>query len=241
MRPLAALAGAAREAPALLWETARGALALWKWALWIPLLAVVPEFLQHVAEIRLGMFDSRAAFAAMAMAPERWNWGYLKIAGLVCATLVTVWYWLRRDGTRPLWPRVGAALALNVAVSLVPLAFPRLIGEPGAGTASMVLQVITLPLLPYLVGAIAGDPAMTLRRSYVTGWWIALRMLLLMALGAAALQVLHGLNHKLAMGQPDGLVWALMVWDSLVVGMLAVWVGTALHRGYRGRSVDSAR
>ena len=41
------------------------------------------QYQQHVAEIRLGMFDGRAQFAAFADDPRRMIWGYLKIAGLV--------------------------------------------------------------------------------------------------------------------------------------------------------------
>ena len=44
---------------------------------------------------------------------------------------------------------------------------------------------------------------------------------------------LHSQNHYWAMGQSDALIWMLMVFDSLVVGLLAVAWGTAIHHGYR--------
>ena len=81
---------------------------------------------------------------------------------------------------------------------------------------------------------VIGDSAMTLRAAFTRGWWPALRMLLLMLAGFVPLQVLHLLNHRLAMGQPAALLWALLAWDALVVGMMTGWTGTALHHGYRG-------
>ncbi|MBN8501458.1 MAG: hypothetical protein J0M19_09945 [Sphingomonadales bacterium] len=218
----------------LLADTARGSLGLWQLAIWIPLIAVIPEFLQHIAEVKLGMFESREAFRALAAAPERMAWGYLKVGGLVAAWLVTAWFWFRREGARPDWGKVGVAVAINVAATMVMLLLDRTLPKATAQLAGIVLSIATLPLLAYLMGALAGDAGMTLRRSFTAGWLNALRMIVLTAAGFVVLQWLHGLNHKLALGQPDGLVWALMVWDSLIVGLMATWLGTAMHRGYRG-------
>ena len=40
------------------------------------------------------------------------------------------------------------------------------------------------------------------------------------------------------MGAPQAAVWALMVWDAVVVGLIACWTGTALGIGYRGGHPD---
>lgn len=218
----------------LLADTARGSLALWRLAIWIPLIAVIPEFLQHVAEIRLGMFDSSDAFRSLQNAPERWSWGYLKMAGLTAAWLLTVWYWNRRDGGQTRWRQVGIALAVNAAASAAVLLLTAAVPKAAADAVSLTLSVVTLPLLVYLIGALLGDAAMTLKRSYGAGWLVGLRIGLLSLTGLVVMQALHQFNHTLAMGQPAALVWALMVWDSLLVGLMAVWLGTALHRGYRG-------
>ena len=57
-------------------------------------------------------------------------------------------------------------------------------------------------------------------------------LLLLLAAGFAPAQILHGLNHSWALGQPPALVWALMIFDSLVVGLLASLVGSAMYVAY---------
>jgi hypothetical protein len=45
--------------------------------------------------------------------------------------------------------------------------------------------------------------------------------------------MLHGWHHSVALGQPEPIVWALMVWDSLWVGLMAALTGSALFVGYR--------
>ena len=60
-------------------------------------LVVVPEFLQHVAEIQLGMFDSKARAIAVANDPTRWAFGYAKIAGLVLAFFAAARFWAARE------------------------------------------------------------------------------------------------------------------------------------------------
>lgn len=221
---------------ALLRAAARDAAALWRWAPWAALLAIVPEFLQHMAEIKLGMFASRAAFQELAMAPERWWWGYWKLAGLTAGALGGAWYLLRRGAPAPvLWPRLLVAVGLNGAASALAVGLPGRLSEPtGALAASAVLSIATLPLMPFLAGAVAGDEGFALGRAYRSGWWITARSLLLLAAGFLPLQGLHTLNHRLALGLPDAGVWALMAWDALVVGAMATWLAAAIARGFLG-------
>lgn len=56
-------------------------------------LAVVPEFMQHVAEIRLGMFESLADARALAIDPTHWAFGYVKLAGFGLAILLLARLW----------------------------------------------------------------------------------------------------------------------------------------------------
>ena len=64
-------------------------------------LVIIPEFLQHVAEIRIGMFDSREQAISVANSPERMVWGYLKVAGLVLTFLAAArFWWVREYGGR---------------------------------------------------------------------------------------------------------------------------------------------
>jgi hypothetical protein len=64
--------------------------------------------------------------------------------------------------------------------------------------------------------------------------------LLLLAALFMPLQLLHGANHSWAFGQPLPFVCALMLFDSLLVGLMAGVVGAALFVAYRaGPTKDS--
>lgn len=228
---------------ALLLATLRDGLALFRLAPLIPLIAIIPEFLQHVAEIRLGMFASKAAFAALAMDPVRWSWGYFKIAGLVLGLLAAARYWGAReqgerwwDLRRLPWGMVLVALALNVVATVPLLLLDGRIDARLFEALNVVVTIAAWPLLTYLVAALLSDRTMTLGTIYRRGWWPAIRIVLLVVILGFPLQWLHGLDHRLAFGQPPALVWLLMAWDALVVGVIAALMGTALHHGYRGAS-----
>lgn len=224
----------AKEAWALLRDTALDSLRLWRIAIWVPLLVVVPEFIQHIAEINLGMFDSREAARALSSDPQRMAFGAVKIAGLLAAMLAAVAVWTRRDHARPAWRAVGIAFGLNLLVTALVFGLGRVIPAGVWAVLNPVLMIVTLPLLVLLVGALLGDKTMTLRAAYRRGWLIMLRMALLLPLAWLPLQWLHERNHFWAIGQATWTVWALMAFDALVVGLMASWAGTALHHGYRG-------
>jgi hypothetical protein len=209
----------------------------------IPLIAILPEFVQHVWEVNAGMFASKAAFNALAMDPMRWQFGYFKIAGLVLAMLAAARFWAaRRSGQRffdpqaVAWKAFGLALLINIIVTGLTYLAGQAVPAQFKQATDLALVVVTLPLLPLLVAPLLGISDFTLRRAYTAGWWIALRTAVVVAAWYASLQWLHGFDHKLAMGQPDALVWALMVWDSLVVGLMACVMGTGLHHGFVGKS-----
>ena len=61
--------------------------------------------------------------------------------------------------------------------------------------------------------------------------WLLLTAVLL-ALAFVPASWLHAMNHRWAMGGGPLKLWALMIWDSLLVGLMAGLVGTALHLGY---------
>ena len=64
-----------------------------------------------------------------------------------------------------------------------------------------------------------------------TGHFAAVRVLAFAAMVWIPLQYLHGKNHDWAFGSPDALVWLLMIFDSIVVGLIATLAGTAIHHG----------
>lgn len=204
----------------------------------IPLLVVIPEAIQHVAEIRIGMFDSIEQARAVADDPRRMNWGYLKIAGLVLAILATVRFWGAAARGERWWDLRGLAwrpLALGLAgfaiATLPGLLLEPMIGAERAGWLDILLALVTLPVFALIAAGLAGDRTLTARLAFTRGWLLALRILLFLVLTWAPLAWLHGMNHSWAMGAPAPAVWALMAFDSLVVGLLAMAAGTAIHHG----------
>lgn len=83
----------------------------------IAALIVVPEFVQHIAEIRIGMFESKEAFTALADDPRRMFWGFLKIAGFLLAILATI----RFGGHASSDKNGGACAKLPGRILLLPL------------------------------------------------------------------------------------------------------------------------
>lgn len=228
-----------RSIPADFLAVVRDGFRIWWLAPLVPLLVVLPEAIQHVAEIRLGMFESRAQAIAVSGDPRRMVWGYLKIAGLVLAILAAVRFWAaRRSGgtwwnLRGLaWRQLGIAIAL-IGLTAVPglLLEPR-IGEQATGWIDTGLMIATLPLFALLVAGLAGDRTATLAGVFRTGWLAALRIALFAAAVWLPLAWLHGMNHRWAMGAAEPLLWLLMSFDALVVGLLATMAGTAIHHGY---------
>lgn len=219
-------------------EVLRDGLRLWWLAPVIPLIVVLPEFVQHVAEIDLGMFESRERAVAVADDPQRMIPGYVKVAGLLLAILATIRFWgARRQGTRwydlrhVAWKPLLIAFGLLVLSALPAMGIRMQWGDMAGDVADLVITVVTLPLLVMLVLALAGDRTVGVGSVYRTGWLAALRMIVFAAIVWLPLQWLHQANHTWAFGAEPALVWALMVFDSLVVGLLATYAGTALHHG----------
>ena len=217
--------------------TVFGGLSLFWLAPVIPMIAIAPEFAQHVAEIDLGMFASKEAFNAQANSDQRWAFAYFKIAGLLIAMLAAARF---VGGARKRWwdPRTIAwkqfliALVLNIGATVMGAQISIFYDESPPALLFYGYQLATLPLMIYLVGPLFGDRTMTLRRAYTTGWVAVILAALYSLITWGPAQLLHQYNHTWAMGQSDAVVWALMVFDSLLVGAMACWMGAALAAGY---------
>lgn len=202
--------------------------------------AVVPEFLQHIAEIHLGMFASIDRFHALANDPLRWGFGYAKVTGFVVAILATARFWSVGSMRRTLMVppltilRVVAGLAIGFA-----LAWPvDWLGKQNLPVAinlplQIVSAVIQAGFMIYIVGALVEDRSVTPRRAMTTLLPAAIVLTFLTIAAFAPAQALHMATHKLALGQPLPIVWALMTFDALWVGLLAGLVGSALFVGVR--------
>ena len=206
----------------------------------ITLIAGLTEFAQHVAEIKLGMFDSPAAFKALQNDPLRWNFGYVKIAGLFLTIFAAARYWslpkelrhrwwdLRTVAWRPLL--IGAAL--NGLVSGLIYVIKPALSIPAFETVNIVLSLATLPIMVYMLGGLFGDRKVRLKDVYRTGWLRAAAMALFFLAAIGPAQLIHHFNHTAAMGAPGPAVWTLMAWDALLVALMACWAGTGLAAGY---------
>ncbi|MGB3377596.1 MAG: hypothetical protein WBH10_00150 [Allopontixanthobacter sediminis] len=220
-------------------QTLRDGVSLFWLAPVIVALIVVPEFIQHVAEIRIGMFDSKEAFRAMADDPRRMVWGYLKLAGLLLAILAATRFWGARsrgekwwDLRTIAWANLALALVLVIVTGIPSMALGPAIGDDAAGIVGVVISIATLPLIALLVAGLVGDRQASLKSVFRTGWLASLRILVFAAVAWVPLQWLHGKNHDWALGADSSIVWSLMIFDALVVGLLAAIAGTAFHHGY---------
>lgn len=215
-----------------------GASLLWKAPLVLALI-IVPEFIQHVAEIRIGMFDNREAFARFADDPTRMAFGYVKIAGLVLAFFASArFWWTHKHGgqwanpRQIAWGRLLFGLALFMGVPALPELVKAQIEPWLYQTLVWSLSLLMLPMLFLLLAGLFGDRSTPVVAMWRRAWpWLFLTVLLAI-LAFMPAQWLHGLNHKWAMGADPIVVWALMIFDSILVGLLAGLTGTALFLGY---------
>ena len=204
-------------------------------------LVVVPEAAQHVAEIKLGMFESREAFRSMADHPTRWAFGYAKVAGVVATMLFTARFWATGSVRKALLmppndlPRLVFAIALTFAAGL-PFEWAQAQGPGLPMVASVALHVISAiiqaGLVVFVMAALLGDRTVTLRAAFSRRWPTAIVITLLFAIAFVPAQALHMANHALAIGRPEPLVWAVIAFDSLLVGLLSALMGTALYVGF---------
>lgn len=205
---------------------------------WLLLPILLTEGAQHVVEIQLGMFASRADFMALANDSTRWAFGYAKIAGLLISILLVaraVALGSASRAVRPHWRPMLILIALLGLTFALDFAFKSDVARASAPDAllqgvNILLQtLLTIPIL----AALFEDDWATMRAS---GWRVIpalLLSLLLAGLAFGPMQLLHGANHHWALGAPLPVVWALMLFDTVWVALLALMVGSGLAVGWR--------
>lgn len=202
-------------------------------------LVVVPEFLQHVAEIQLGMFDSKEQAIAVANHPTRWVFGYAKVAGLVLTFLAAARFWAARERgvawyrlSDVDWRRFVLGFLLFGLLPAAPALFATQIGKANADIVGIVITIILLPALFLLLAGLFGDRTTSIRAMWRRSWPWAILTVVLLFLAFMPAQWLHGQNHVWAFGAHPAIVWTLMIFDSILVGLLAGLTGTAFYLGY---------
>ncbi len=224
-------------------------------ALWIGVALI--ELLQHAVEWRLGMFTPGDGIQAGTESRIRAGFGLTKVAAvMVCTYLVPRYLYQDRD-----WQRVGrldrtflrgVAVLAGVAVLdfAIPAAFARTVElvfamDPGVAVmwGEWLGVVLTIPLMalsPWGIGLIAGDHAMTLRRSVraMHRRWIW-ATLLMAACGIPPL-VLHIALNDMAVGASPLALGTILLLDSVLVGFMALLVGSSIWTIYRIRVLEAA-
>lgn len=201
-------------------------------------IAILPELAQHVVEISLGMFASIADFRAHSADPLRMGFGYAKIAGLLLAVLLTARFWALGSLRAALLVGASTIVRVMLAVALVVVAayateiLQVQVERPIAILLSIASFVLQAGLTLYVVAAILDDRTMTLRQIFGRYWPTAVVSTILLFAAFGPAQALHMANHKLAIGQPVIIVWGLMTFDGLFVGLFAALLGAALYVGY---------
>ena len=202
-------------------------------------IAVLPEFVQHIVEIRIGMFNGGEGVRDLADGALRWSFGYAKLAGLLIAMFAAARFWAAREGGGSWWRLGNVAwlpLAIGLAIFLFAPVLPDLvkawIPDWAYTTAYWGISLAVAPLLFAILAALSGDRRIGPLAGYWRDWrWVPLLLMLLIAAYLLPLTAHYGL-HRLAIGAPPLLLWPLMTVDALVVGLLASLVGAALHLSY---------
>jgi hypothetical protein len=164
---------------------------------------VLPEFVQHVFEIKIGMFASLDAFKAQQFDPTRWLFGYAKLTGFFLSIFAAArFWWCREHGGHwwslcdLAWGRLLIGLVLFGGVPMLPELFKDQISRPVYLAAVTILTIATLPMLFMLLAGLFGDretPAQVIwRRSW--GWIVLTAGLTIVAFAPAA--ILHQWDHR---------------------------------------------
>lgn len=219
----------------------------------VALLVFAAEMLQHIVEIRLGMYV-RGQLGEKEQA-TRLIFGAVKVVAIFLALLFALRWWRFEGNTRraarptvALLKGLGIVILVQVGGELVVMALGAAMGQvlhpEGIGPRIALLAgpilvwiLVATYLYPWYVGLLAEDSAMTLRRSIdgIRGrLWSSFGLFLA---GFLPAMIVHYALGYAAVGRPEPLVWALMLVDSAVVALLALLIASAYYSLYE-RAVE---
>lgn len=205
----------------------------------IAAIVVVPEALQHVVELALGIFESPEAARALQNSPLRMAFGIPKIIGLVLAIIAFARFHALgsvRAALLPGWRTVAAmvpVILLWLAVGLGLQWVQTTLGTHPLGRVVGVIDWVSQIVLLLPIFALLLDDSSRPIWQHMRRWRAALAMIVLLPIAFAPARLLHSVTHVLALRTPFAADVALMALDALLIGLLASLTGAALVRGFR--------
>lgn len=208
------------------------------------------ELTQHVIEVGIGFFSADVAVRhAAALQPIRMALGWPKMLMVWSVAFFAMRYLVTQSAGAALRP---SRLALRryagvIVFQFVPTAIV-IYAEPilkafGLGSASHVItlrmvgglsQLLLEPaLLLWFVNAALGTTGCgPVRSARVTGWWYFWALALGLVMRVPFSQA-HARLNMAAAGQPDWVLWPMLVLDALVVPVMVVAVAAVQLRAAR--------
>lgn len=229
-----------------------------RFALALPLVAAIPfaaELIQHVIEVRAGMFDSYAGAEAAGSDGGRSAFGVLKVLTLFLIVYPVVRF-IGFEGDRRRAVAVSrmsallfsAVLLFGLAMMALQQAGGALLGQLiesearllAAGViAFFALMLLEIYLAAWKVAAALGNPTINvaasvrlMRRHVLWGFGFTLLMMM-------PLMIAHYALNIAAIGLGAGAMWTILVVDSAVTAFLAIVLGATVYRVAR-RATDRA-
>ena len=219
-------------------------------ALWIGAAAV--ELVQHAVEWELGLFAADASVEAVVESDAHQVAGWTKVAAVtLCSWLVPRYLYQERDWRRVLRPdhALVKGLAVMAGIGGLPAITPVLVSgvvgmDPDTAAlwgllAGLALTVPLMAVMPWGVGLLAGDAAMTFAGSVraMRGRWFWATFLMFGC--ALPLLIPHAALNLVAIGASPLVAGTLLVLDSVLVGFVALVLGSAGWMIYRIRVLDA--
>lgn len=205
----------------------------------IAALVVVPEALQHVVELGMGIFDSPEAARALRNDPLRIAFGMPKVVAFVMAILAFARFHALgsvRAALLPGWRTVGAVVVAVALWNALGFAIQWVQHALGASPLASIVVAINwasqlLLLIPII--ALLLDDSRRPVWHHVRRWQALVALALLLPLAFAPSWYLHKALHVLALRTPFAADVALLAFDAVLIGVLASITGAALVRGFR--------